>query len=196
MARRIHIAIVEPSVIIRTGLSSILKRIANLNIDIAEISDTSVIINKVKKLSPDIVIIDPICLGLMTPQQFKSQIESESLKVIALQSTLQSSISVKLYDEAITIYDASEVIKNKLSNILNNDSVEEEKQELSTREKEIVVCIVKGMTNKEIADKLFLSAHTIMTHRRNIANKLKIHSPSGLTIYAIVNKLVDIADVK
>ena len=46
MARRIHIAIVEPSVIIRTGLSSILKRIANLNIDIAEISDTSVIINK------------------------------------------------------------------------------------------------------------------------------------------------------
>ena len=127
MARRIHIAIVEPSVIIRTGLSSILKRIANLNIDIAEISDTSVIINKVKKLSPDIVIIDPICLGLMTPQQFKSQIESESLKVIALQSTLQSSISVKLYDEAITIYDASEVIKNKLSNILNNDSVEEEK---------------------------------------------------------------------
>ena len=67
---------------------------------------------------------------------------------------------------------------------------------MSQREKEIVVCVVKGLTNKAIADKLFISIHTVITHRRNIARKLQIHSPAGLTIYAIVNKLVDLQDVK
>ena len=52
------------------------------------------------------------------------------------------------------------------------------------------------MTNKEIAETLYLSVHTIMTHRRNIARKLQIHSPAGLTIYAIVNKLVELSDIK
>ena len=52
------------------------------------------------------------------------------------------------------------------------------------------------MTNKEIAEKLFLSIHTVITHRRNISKKLQIHSAAGLTIYAIVNKLVTLSDVK
>ena len=52
------------------------------------------------------------------------------------------------------------------------------------------------MINKVIADKLCLSVHTVITHRRNIARKLQIHSPAGLTIYAIVNKLVKLSDIK
>ena len=67
---------------------------------------------------------------------------------------------------------------------------------MSQREKEIVVCVVKGLTNKQIADRLFISVHTVITHRRNIAAKLQIHSPAGLTIYAIVHKLVELDDVK
>ena len=66
---------------------------------------------------------------------------------------------------------------------------------LSSREKDIVVCVAKGMSNKEIADRLFLSVNTVTTHRRNIARKLQIHSPAGITIYAIVNKLVTLSDV-
>ena len=72
----------------------------------------------------------------------------------------------------------------------------QETEQLSQREKEIVICVVKGMTNKEIADRLFLSIHTVNTHRRNIARKLEIHSAAGLTIYAIVNKLVELSEVK
>ena len=73
----------------------------------------------------------------------------------------------------------------------------DEKQEtLSAREREIIVCVVKGMTNKQIADCLCISAHTVITHRRNIAAKLQIHSAAGLTIYAIVNKLVDLSEIK
>ena len=71
-----------------------------------------------------------------------------------------------------------------------------EQETLSAREKEIIACVVKGMTNKEIAESLCLSIHTVITHRRNIARKLQIHSPAGLTIYAIVNKLVELTDIK
>lgn len=67
---------------------------------------------------------------------------------------------------------------------------------LSSREKEIIRCVVKGMTNKQIAEALFISAHTVITHRRNIAAKLQIHSAAGLTIYAIVNKLVDLSEIQ
>lgn len=67
---------------------------------------------------------------------------------------------------------------------------------LSEREKEVIICVVKGMANKEIAEKLFISVNTVMTHRRNISRKLQIHSPAGLTIYAIVNGLINLEDVK
>ena len=62
---------------------------------------------------------------------------------------------------------------------------------VSEREKEIIVCLVQGMSNKEIAEHLFISVNTVITHRRNIARKLQIHSVAGLTIYAIANNLID-----
>lgn len=66
---------------------------------------------------------------------------------------------------------------------------------LSDREREIVGCIVRGMTNKEVAEKLFISVNTVLTHRKNIARKLNIHSVSGLTIYAIAGGLVNINEI-
>ena len=65
-------------------------------------------------------------------------------------------------------------------------------EELSDREKDVLVQVVRGLSNKEIADVLCISTHTVITHRKNIAHKLNIHSTAGLTIYAIVNKLIDI----
>ena len=69
---------------------------------------------------------------------------------------------------------------------------QQETEELSDREKDVLVQVVRGLSNKEIADVLCISTHTVITHRKNIARKLNIHSTAGLTIYAIVNKLVDI----
>ena len=66
---------------------------------------------------------------------------------------------------------------------------------LSDREREIVHLVVCGLSNKEIAAKIFISLNTVLTHRKNIARKLNIHSVAGLTIYAIVNKIVDIAEI-
>lgn len=67
---------------------------------------------------------------------------------------------------------------------------------LSEREKEVVACAVRGLANKQIADRLFISVNTVLTHRKNIARKLDIHSVSGLTIYAIINGIVRIEDLK
>ena len=67
-----------------------------------------------------------------------------------------------------------------------------ETEELSDREKDVLIQLVHGLSNKEIADVLCISTHTVISHRKNITRKLNIHSTAGLTIYAIVNKLVDI----
>ncbi len=82
----------------------------------------------------------------------------------------------------------------KISKMISQNA--EAGETLSDREKDVIVSLVQGMTNKEIAEHLFISINTVITHRRNIARKLQIHSPAGLTIYAIVNNLVDITAVK
>lgn len=77
-----------------------------------------------------------------------------------------------------------------ISSLLTNSA--ETGETLSDREKDVIVAVVQGLTNKEIADKLFIAPNTVITHRRNIARKLQIHSIAGLTIYAIANKLVEL----
>lgn len=84
-------------------------------------------------------------------------------------------------------------VTSKISHMLNPAG---NTDSLSEREKDVIVCVVQGMTNKEIAEHLFISFNTVVTHRRNIARKLQIHSTAGLTIYAIVNNLVDIGSVE
>ena len=82
----------------------------------------------------------------------------------------------------------------KISNMINQNPNAQD--QLSDRERDVIIAVVQGMSNKEIADHLCISVNTVITHRRNIARKLQIHSPAGLTIYAIVNNLVDITTVK
>lgn len=85
-------------------------------------------------------------------------------------------------------------VSRKISKMINKTA--DSAEVLGEREKEVIVSLVQGMTNKEIADHLCISINTVITHRRNIARKLQIHSPAGLTIYAIVNNLVDISSVR
>ncbi len=194
MSKRIHIAIAEPSIIITNGLISIIKQFSSLNIDIVVINEIDQIIPLLNREKYDILIINPLYLGSFYLQNIKEK-DNNNIKFIALNNYLSDSSILKYYDETISTYDSIEQIKEKIISLMKIE-IEDDKQELSKREKEIVVCVVKGMTNKEIANKLFLSIHTILTHRRNISHKLQIHSPSGLTIYAIVNKLVSLSEIK
>ena len=88
----------------------------------------------------------------------------------------------------------NDVTRNISDMVFKNPTPSEEA--LGEREREVIVALVQGMSNKEIADHLCISVNTVITHRRNTARKLQIHSPAGLTIYAIVNGLVDISTVK
>ena len=71
-----------------------------------------------------------------------------------------------------------------------------ETEELSDREKDVLIQVVRGLSNKEIADVLCISMHTVISHRKHITHKLNIHSTAGLTIYAIVNHLIDLNSVE
>lgn len=191
MKRRTHILIAEPSIIIRSGIVSVLKKLNNLNIDIAEIHQIEKLKEEVDQNNPDIIIINPSYFGAFAPQEFKRM----DIKIIALQHTLSDSSTLKHYDDIISIYDSSNTISNKIRKLIESDKKYDNKTALSIREKEILAYIAKGLSNKLIADKLYLSTHTVTTHRRNIASKLQIHSPAGLTIYAIINKIIDINDI-
>lgn len=93
---------------------------------------------------------------------------------------------------------AVQILEEKVG--VQEKPVEEEEKPtedvLSDREREIVHCVVCGLSNKQIAEQLFISLNTVLTHRKNIARKLNIHSVAGLTIYAIVNKIVNIDELQ
>ena len=102
-----------------------------------------------------------------------------------------SNIEDQLFVPAIRLLEKkikNDGISSRLSDIIKSV---EGKDGVSEREKDIIVCLVQGMSNKEIADHLFISVNTVITHRRNIAKKLDIRSVAGLTIYAIANNLID-----
>ncbi len=197
MSKRRHIIIVEPSAITRCGVATILQQIQSMDIETYELNDISALSTTTMNIIPDMIIVNPSYAGQLSTAQLKGDVGNEYLKVVALQSSFVDQSILHSYDSIVSIYDGVETITEKVVDILKDDKMDSSsKRELSIREKEIIVCVVKGMTNKLIADTLNLSTHTVIAHRRNIANKLQIHSPSGLTIYAIVNKLVDLADIK
>lgn len=195
----LKIVVAETSVIVRSGLTAVLKRIPNLNIHPIEVSSPETLQNYIHLHTPDIVIVNPTFGGWFDLQTFKTENGKSGIKYIALVCSVIENNALKEYDESIAICDDIDIITSKTNRLLHTEEEEEkdnEQETLSQREKEIITCVVKGMTNKAIADKLFLSIHTVITHRRNIARKLQIHSPAGLTIYAIVNKLVELQDIK
>ena len=196
----LKIAIAETSAILRCGLESVLKRFPGFHIQIIDIASEDVLLDSLKMHRPDILVINPLLPGLnRSVAQLKEDSGCPQLKCVAFLAVIIPDDVLKPYDEQITLYHDLEEIKQRLERLLEADEPEEpadeEAQNLSSREKEIVVCVVKGMTNREIADRLCISAHTVITHRRNIARKLQIHTPSGLTIYAIVNKLVELSEI-
>lgn len=195
---QLKIAIVEPSVIIRSGISVVLKRVPGYRIQPIEIISVESIIHFLNVHKPDILIINPTFWGYFDVGKIKSDTSNPKLKCLALVYSAMDVNLLKNYDETISIYDSVEQVKDKLDKLFdsNTDQALDEQNTLSAREKEIIICVVKGLTNKEIAQTLFLSTHTVISHRRNITRKLEIHSTAGLTVYAIMNKLIEIDEIK
>lgn len=191
------LAVAETSYIIRKGLVYALSQspIVSKVVELKELEDINY---QISILNPDAVLINPMLLGHSHKGDVKQQLNLEKrVAVIALVYNLIDERFYKSYDAVIRINDSESKIEEILSECLNKDVAKEnDQEELSDREKDILKSIVKGMSNKEIAEFHKISIHTVITHRRNIGRKLEIHSVSGLTIYAILNKLVDITDIQ
>ncbi len=194
----IRIAIAETSVIIRSGVTQALRRLTDFRIQPVELLSVEALDDCLRTHYPDILLVNPAFGGYFDVSRFRNEQSGKHIRVVALVSSFIDGALLGKFDDSISIFDDLETIADKLAKLQDIQPVEEneEQEMLSQREREIVVCVVKGMTNKEIAEALFLSVHTVITHRRNISRKLQIHSAAGLTIYAIVNKLVELSDVK
>lgn len=141
-----------------------------------------------------VIIADPL---LISPGEIASVREEATWnpRFISISPAQLPQPVAKAYDANMTINDDLTQITAVIGRAVAEESEEDSSKELSPREKEVVVGIVKGLSNKEIAAEINVSVNTVMTHRRNIASKLQIHSPAGLTIYAIVSKLVKIEEI-
>lgn len=192
----IKIVIAENSLILRSGISAVLKRLSDYTFSINEVSNMDAFMLFSRLHRPEIAIINPLFLGGVSIANYKR--DNPDTKVVALVSGYFDNKTLADFDGSISIFDDLDTVNDTISSVLHieedDDNIETE--QLSQREKEIIGCVVKCLTNKAIAEKLSISIHTVITHRRNISKKLQIHSSAGLAIYAIVNKIVEIQDIK
>lgn len=199
MSNSLKIAIAESSAIIRGGLENLLKRLPGFRIQITEVTAADFLVESLRLQKPDVLIINPSIPGKSNLEHLKEECGCLDMKCLALVYNVNDPVLLRSYDDQISVYDDVDELKRKLERLNEEEVLEDEDgdnpQTLSLREKEIVVGVVKGLTNREIADRLCLSTHTVITHRRNIARKLQVHSASGLTVYAIVNKLIELKEL-
>ena len=195
--RSYTIVLAETAPIILTGLVECLKNMKDIHPTVIEVDTRDSLMETITGTTVDLLMVNPTFGGLMHPEDIRKGSLNPEIKIFAIEIGKLNKATLSLYDEHIHVTDDINEIRSKIiSGIKLESDKGEEKEALSTREKEIISHVVKGFTNQEIADKLFLSIHTVMTHRRNIARKLQIHSATGLTIYAIVNKIVDLSEIK
>lgn len=189
---KVKILIVEPSLIIRSGVVAVLSKFERLKVSVAELDDLFALPGEVASFNPDIVVVNPQYMGMMLSPR-DSLRTAKPIKFVALHNaSVGGGELLRNYDAIISIFDSGESIEQTLLNLMGREPVKEVR--LSQREREIVKSITKGMSNKEIAERLSISANTVITHRRNIAAKLEIHNPAALTIYAIANGLIEIGE--
>lgn len=191
--RQINIGIAIHSPLIFAGLSSLIKSLADMNVTIADVSNDD--LHQIAARSKaSILIIDPLLASATEIADLKRAVGNK-IKIAAIYHTALPADTVKQFDGTISVYDDVVTLRETLKKLMLSGNQPNSQRELTLREQEIVKCVVRGLSNKEIAGRVNLSVNTVMTHRRNIAAKLQIHSPAGLTIYALVSKLVKLDEI-
>lgn len=195
MSTSIRVAIAEHSPIVRLGVEAQLKKMPHYKVSISFLSEDSQrdISEALTLTSADIYILNPLLCGLR-PRHLLPQ--GSNAKVVALSYGTTDKALLKEYDGILEITDGMQEISELFNRFVEPERERgSESQDLTAREREILVCVVKGMTNKRIAEHLFLSQHTVITHRRNIGQKLQIKSPSALALYAMMHGLIQASDI-
>ncbi len=192
------LVIAEPSPIVSSGLMKFLEDMNQIQVvsvvdNIDDLNDKMIVHN------PDILIVNPIMVGYTNKNVVKQINQSYPNTVcVALISTYIDKNFIKYFKETIELSDNKQKVINKIFGLLNcneDSSSQNESIELSNRETDVLVCVAKGMTNKDISEMLNISVHTVITHRKNIVKKTGIKSVSGLTVYALLNNLVEESEI-
>lgn len=190
------LVIIEPSDILFEGLLALIKQ-QGTPLSISRLSDPE----EINKLSednlPDLVVLNPGLL-INKARAFKNmQRKHPGIKWLALVYSHFSKDHLALFDDTIDICSSAVDIANCINRSLSIHSESEPRQEpLSEREIDVLLLLVKGLQNKEIADKLNISIHTVISHRKNISIKTGIRSQAGLVIYAISNKIIPLQSLE
>ena len=192
----INIAILESSQIIYEGLSNIFLK-SSTHIGLFRVDNISEIENFFPEEKLDIVIINPSQIQNRVKEFITIKKRNPDTFWIALVYNLFDRELLSLFNKTISVNDSVKAIINIINNFddfNSSDNLASEQEQLTEREIEVLKLLVAGLSNKEIADELFISIHTVVSHRKNISQKTGIKSQAGLTIYAISNKIIQIED--
>ena len=185
---RINIAVIEPSQIIFEGISNIMMKFKK-NFYLYRFSDLEEMKYSTSRESFNIVVINPSVIQNRLTEFVKLKNNHPNILWIALVYSFFDDELLHKFDDTLSVTASLDQIFNKLGQI-NNNADKSQHEDLSDRETEVLTQMVKGFSNKEIADKLYISIHTVISHRKNITEKTGIKSLSGLTIYAITKKII------
>ena len=192
-----RVIICEASEIITHGLYEIIQGMAGFDV-VMRLDSPENLSEKLLISDANILIINPLLLGF-NGQNLVSQWgkENPQLVCIALVTTYMEESALKNFDGIIGLNDSKLKIINKLNQVAQSSDKNEKPDdvELSKREIDVLVAVAKGLMNKEIADQMNISIHTVISHRKNITRKTGIKSVSGLTVYALLNNLIDESDL-
>ncbi len=189
-----HIVIAEPPGLILDGLFSYLSKQDNkYQISISSSINEITTIHIKKRCS--LVILNPSMIQndikLFTAAKARL---GNVIWVSLVYSYFEKSL-LSLFDASITISDSHSAVEDKISGLLSKNDFRETEQlqgTLSERETDVLIQLASGLSNREIADKLHISINTVMTHRRNISIKTGIKTVAGLTIFAVLKKLISL----
>lgn len=194
MIHKTTVVIAEQNYLIRRGLVATLHEIANVEI-VTQIDDTKQFAQSIGHKLPEILILgagfSPLFFGSAMAEL---SAKSNSTVLVGLCESADNLGEFQdHFDCILERNNTKAIIQDKLIAFFEKDANSE--NELTAREKDIVRSIALGLTNKEIGDTLFISPHTVITHRKNITRKLGIKSVSGLTVFAILNNLISVDEV-
>lgn len=190
----IYIAILEPSHIIYEGLANILLR-SEHHFQIYRLDNTDELEHPAFRDKIDAIILNPAQVQNDIRQFIQLKRLHPKIKWTGLIYSYFDKETISLFDSLIYITDTPETIVNtiyKQSQLTANNIESTLTEQITERELDVLLQIVHGLSNKEIADKLNISIHTVVSHRKNIIQKTGIKSQAGLTIYAISNKLISL----
>jgi DNA-binding NarL/FixJ family response regulator len=193
---KVQFIVAEPSFIVRKGIVSLINEQPNA-IVAREVDTAQRLAELVTHYSALALVININLLKSISGNELlKLTHRKNKLHLIALANSTDNfgNISKGVISSTILLDEPKGSVLKKLKQIINQSITHEDGQndnaELSDREIEILKDVALGLSNKEIADKNFISHHTVITHRKNLTRKLGIKTVAGLTIYAIINKLI------